>query len=339
MFDFLSRWRRSEHQACQDDLSAFVDGRLSARARSRVQRHLQECRACREDLESLRHTVALLRSAPVLKPPRSFLVPAAEGVRQRQARRRRLSYGFLQAATAVATVMLVLVVSGDALLRLQPPVPAAPLPTSGEMTAAYESREVLAAAPSAPTAVPSEPVKSVGVTAQPVAAPTEQAPAESVEAGQAAETVTADALQDQPTTEPLALPSRTFARPAAPPSPPTTEAAELAAPSESATVMVTDVATATPAPTPTAQPPTVVPVPTHTAVPPTNTPLPPTATPLPLPAIGEAEPPASRPPREGLFAFLEAVRPFLPWAEMVLASLVAVLLLATWWLGRRLRAV
>ena len=69
MFDFLRRWTQTEHEACQDNLSAFLDGQLSARQRSRVEKHLQECAACREELESLRQTVSLLRSAPVLRPP------------------------------------------------------------------------------------------------------------------------------------------------------------------------------------------------------------------------------------------------------------------------------
>jgi hypothetical protein len=332
MFDFLRRSPKTEHQACQDDLSAFVDGRLSARERSRVQRHLEKCQACQADLDSLRQTVALLRSAPALRPPRSFFIPSAEGVRQQQVRRRRLSYGYLQAATAVATVMLVLVVSGDALLRLQAPVPAASMPTSHEVTAAYESQEVRAAAPPAPAAAPSEAVKSMEVTAQPAVAPTEQAAAELSEAGQALETETAEGAQDQGTGESLALPSRTFGQPAAPPSPPTIQAAvELVTPSETATAMATAVATPTPEATPTALPPTATPVPTHA-------PVPPTATPSAGPAIGELDQASSPPPRAGVFVFLEAVRPFLPWAEIVLASVVAVLLVAIWWLRRRLWA-
>jgi anti-sigma factor RsiW len=333
MFDFLTRWTKTEHQACQDDLSAFVDGQLSARARSRVQRHVEECQTCRKDLASLRHTVALLRSTPALRPPRTFFIPAGEAVRQRQVRRRRLSYGYLQAATAAATVMLVLVVSGDALLRLQPPMPAASMPTTREVSTAFESHEGLATLPSAEDAAPTELAKTVAVTAQPEAAPVEQRPAEALPVDQAAETERAQAMVDQETEKPLALPSRTFAWPAAPPSPPTVEAAvELGAASETATAMAPAAATVAPAPTHTPLPPTATPLPTHT-------PLPPTATPLPQPASGEVDEALSPPPDAGVLTFLEAVRPFLPWAEIVLAPIVAVLLVATLWLRRRLRAV
>jgi anti-sigma factor RsiW len=333
MFDFLSRWTRTEHQACQDDLSAFVDGQLPARARGRVQRHLEECQTCRADLDSLRHAVALLRSTPALKPPRPFLLPASEGLRQRQVRRRRLSYGYLQAATAVATVMLVLVVSGDAVLRLQPPMPAAGMLAAREVTKAVELQQDQETLSPAPAAEPSELLKSVAVTEQPVAAPTEQGAVEALRAGQAVETATAQAMVDQEGGEPLALPSTTFSRPAAPPSPPTAEAAvELATPTETVTAIGAAAATPTPAPTHTPLPSTATLLPTHE-------PVLPTPTPLAQPASGELEGGSSPPPRAGLFTFLEAVRPFLPLVEIVLASALAVLLVATLWLRRRLRAV
>ncbi len=333
MFDFLTRWTRTEHQACQDDLSAFVDGRLSVRARARVQRHLEECQACRADLDSLRHTVAVLRSAPVLKPPRSFFLPASEALRQRQVQRRRLSYGYLQAATAVATVMLVLVVSGDAALRSQPPMPAASMLAAREVTRAVESLQVEGTSSPAPAAEPGELLKSVAVTEQPGAAPTEQGAAEAPLAGQVVETATAQAVVDQEGGEPLALPSTTFARPAAPPSPPTAEVGtELATPTETVAAIISAAATPTPAPTYTPLPPTATPLPT-------DEPVPPPATPLLQPASGELDSGSTPPPRGGVFTFLEAARPFLPLAEIVLALIVAMLLFATLWLRRRLRVI
>ena len=38
----LSRWRKTEHERCQESLSAFLDGELTPREHSRVQNHLEE---------------------------------------------------------------------------------------------------------------------------------------------------------------------------------------------------------------------------------------------------------------------------------------------------------
>jgi hypothetical protein len=70
-------FRRSEKDRCsgtRDALSGYIDGRLDPEEAVRVEEHLNTCRGCREDLESLRATVALLRSLPEVTPSRSFAV-------------------------------------------------------------------------------------------------------------------------------------------------------------------------------------------------------------------------------------------------------------------------
>jgi anti-sigma factor RsiW len=47
-----------------EDLSAFLDGALAARDRARVDSHLADCRACRDEAASLRHLKLALSSAP-----------------------------------------------------------------------------------------------------------------------------------------------------------------------------------------------------------------------------------------------------------------------------------
>jgi anti-sigma factor RsiW len=49
--------------------SAWVDGSLDADARVRVSGHLQDCDACRADVEGLERTRALLRNLPVRRLP------------------------------------------------------------------------------------------------------------------------------------------------------------------------------------------------------------------------------------------------------------------------------
>jgi len=327
MFDFLKRWSRTEHEVCQDGMSAFLDGQLTPGERSRVEKHLQECEACRTELDSLRHTVSLLRAAPVLKPPRLFFIPAGEVTKQRLVRRRRLSYGFLQAATTVATVLLVLVVSGDALMRFQPAAPA--LRTSKVGTVA-----TVAVSQGMPTVtVPSESSEAAefgqdaaAAEQPPEAAPT-QVPTESLDTGETLQIETTEAVLERQAGQgqPVVLPSRTFSRPAGAPAPQT-----LVAEAKPATALPTGAATATPLPTNTPIPPTATP-------PPTLTPPPPTPTPPPQPATGETDEPLPPPSSSGSRAFLEGLGPFLPWIEGILALTVALLLVATLWLRRRLR--
>jgi anti-sigma factor RsiW len=46
------------------DISAFLDGALTAPERARADAHLAACGACRREFESLRHTKLVLSSAP-----------------------------------------------------------------------------------------------------------------------------------------------------------------------------------------------------------------------------------------------------------------------------------
>jgi len=352
MFDLMKRWAKTEHELCQENLSAFLDGQVTHRERMRVQKHLEECAACRADLEALRHTVALLRAVPAVKPPRSFLLPAREVIQQRQAQRRRLAYVYMQAATAVATVLLVLVVSGDAVLRYLPISPAAriseirPAATAVLMEpgAVLETEGAPAPVP-APQESPAEPLgagETIEITAVPQQspeAPTTEAPVESLDATAAEQTKTTQIVVEKPVGELKAMPSETFASSAAPPAPPTLAAeARPVGPSPTAEAMAAAAPTVTPLPAPTDTP--VPPTATPLSVP-TNTPVPPTATSLPtstaVPSMPTELP--SPPPASGLWAFWKALRPFLPWIELTLALTVALLLALTLWLRRRQRLV
>jgi len=119
MFNWIKRWTTTEHERVREDLSAFLDGQLAAADRGRVERHLQDCADCRAELASLRQTVSLLRAVPAVKLPCSFLLPVGEARQRVRVQRRSWGYSYLQAATTAAAVLLVLVVSGDALLRFR----------------------------------------------------------------------------------------------------------------------------------------------------------------------------------------------------------------------------
>jgi len=110
--------KKSEHEWAGETLSAYIDGELAGRERARVEQHLKECQACAENLRTLRQTVALLKELPVIPAPRSF------AVRPRVARPRPApapsawGYGLLKGATAIAALLLVLLIGGDLALHV-----------------------------------------------------------------------------------------------------------------------------------------------------------------------------------------------------------------------------
>ncbi len=369
MLDSLRRSWTTEHRRCQEDLSACLDGQLTPRDRARVQRHLKECAECRAELDALRHTVSLLRAVPVLKPPRSFVLPVTEVKRQRQVRRQRLAYVYLQAATAVATVLLVLVISGDAVLRYAPAQPGARLsevraPETAVLLESAPVAEDSALPEPAPQTVQELPAPTEAPAAQPPAAEpaTEALPApeqspealalevtvEAADAGTATGTEIVPG-QAEGTAAVKAKPSQTFVRAAPPPVPPTPEEESTAREVDQTAELTT---TPLPSPSNTPVPPTETPLPspTDTPVPPTATPMPsptntpvaPTATPSPTSPVAQRAPAAdaaSPGPAPGLWAQLEGLRPILPRVEAVLGLAVALLLAATLWLRSRQRLV
>src|SRR3989442_7278992 len=86
-----------------DDLVAVRDGEGSAWAR----RHLEDCAACRTELEALYQRVAKLKALPARRPPRDrWDVGRAELVAARRRRRRMWSAMSLAAAAAVAGLIV-----------------------------------------------------------------------------------------------------------------------------------------------------------------------------------------------------------------------------------------
>ena len=106
-------WRafqRSKKDRCSGTrgaLSSYVDGRLNPDEEARMEEHLSTCRGCREDLESLRATVALLRNLPEVTPSRSFAVAPVKPLPGRRA------LPALRLATAGAVVLLVVAFAAD----------------------------------------------------------------------------------------------------------------------------------------------------------------------------------------------------------------------------------
>ena len=104
------------HGRLRRDLSEHVDGRLSARRRARLTRHLTHCAACRREIRELERTVALLRSLPrpELSPEASARLVARVAARSAQPPAAALRAARLLApvAAAAAAVALLTVVQG-----------------------------------------------------------------------------------------------------------------------------------------------------------------------------------------------------------------------------------
>lgn len=90
-------------------LSAYLDGQLGDRERARLEARLQTEEALRAALERLQNTRAVLRGLPPLPVPRSFTLDP-ETVPARPARD---FYPVMRFASALASILLVVVLLGD----------------------------------------------------------------------------------------------------------------------------------------------------------------------------------------------------------------------------------
>jgi hypothetical protein len=175
-----------EREQRDELLSAYLDDELSARDRARLEAQLATDPALRAELEALRRTVALVRDLPSVSVPRNFILPRTMAARPRPVRPRRAwAAPLLTAATAVVSLVFVVVLAGDLLLSglgrqafapaaepvleaEAPQVALAPSPTGEEVVAeavveaeAEEEVEVekavpAATAPAMPTEAPLE---------------------------------------------------------------------------------------------------------------------------------------------------------------------------------------
>ena len=101
---FLGR-RKTRCHKVRGMLSEYIDTRLDSEDRGVVERHLEICEACSNELESLQMTVQLLNQVPLVPAPRSFAISEVETGRVSIFEPQRL--GWLRPATAFATVALI----------------------------------------------------------------------------------------------------------------------------------------------------------------------------------------------------------------------------------------
>ncbi len=199
-------------------LSAFLDGQVSQAERGLVEAHLSGCAVCREELESLRRTVALVQALPRVRVPRAFTLSEAMVGRRHGAAGMSWLGGLARGLGAVAAVALVVVLAST-LLRQPMAVPMPQMARSAPTAAPAEKAGVPAMV--APAALPETAAEAQ--EAPVIVAATE--PAQATTEAPAAAAVATDAEQPQP-------------------------AARMAAPTEAVPVVPTVAPVATPEPSP-----------------------------------------------------------------------------------------
>lgn len=141
-------FRRGVCELTRERLSLYLDGELAPQEAETIRQHLEQCEACRAELDTLRATVELLHRVPAIPSPRSF---ALRDIQPAPAPRRAAFVG-LRAATALATLLLIVLAVGDWLNAFpSAPAPLLTMEQTPTQTAVAIETATFAATPS-PTA-------------------------------------------------------------------------------------------------------------------------------------------------------------------------------------------
>lgn len=143
-------------------LSAYLDLELSPSERLRLESRLQTETDLKEALNDLRKTRLVLRSLPVMRAPRNFtLTPEMAGIKPRRENVFLIWFARMRLSSALAAVLLVLVLLGD-FLSGATLLPASP--TAADLAASEPS--LMEAAPEESTLKVPEQVAPIFVTPQ-----------------------------------------------------------------------------------------------------------------------------------------------------------------------------
>ena len=97
-------FRQKKEHIAPEQLSEYLDERLSAREVQSLEPHLEACSACREELDSLRDTVHLLRRLPEMAPHSVFTLSEGPAVRPASRTSRVPTWAYGMAASVVILV-------------------------------------------------------------------------------------------------------------------------------------------------------------------------------------------------------------------------------------------
>lgn len=136
----LGRNNSARGHIAEERWSEYLDNRLEAKERARIEQHLRECADCRAALASLRWTIELVKHAPAPVSARAFTLP----VPAPRAQRSSLAFGFAQFGAALATLLLIAVIGVDVLTQFGGGMSAPMVSTAKEFA---EPTLAIAAAP------------------------------------------------------------------------------------------------------------------------------------------------------------------------------------------------
>ena len=129
----------------EEELIPYLDGRLSAAERARLDEHLAGCASCRAQFEETRALMGVLEEWKAVEPSPTF--DAALRTRLEQEKSRRAGWFALRPAYAAAALLALLVVIGLSLL--QPGPTSSVSPTGGpELSPPAQVTQALPAASS-----------------------------------------------------------------------------------------------------------------------------------------------------------------------------------------------
>lgn len=95
-------------ETIRDNLSAYIDGELTAREAAAVETHVHDCSACRRELDALRRTADLAQSMPRAETPPDFANDVMVAVRRGDAETRTHWFRLLWAPAVAAAVAFAL---------------------------------------------------------------------------------------------------------------------------------------------------------------------------------------------------------------------------------------
>jgi hypothetical protein len=110
MIGVFKRWRE---ERIDKQLSAYLDGMLTPEEQVELEARLERDPALQARLDGLRLTVGALSSLPEVQAPRNFILSPSMVSTPKSAPPSRLSWPALNWATAVATLLFLVVVAGD----------------------------------------------------------------------------------------------------------------------------------------------------------------------------------------------------------------------------------
>lgn len=133
-------------------ISAYLDNQVGAEDRADLEARLKTDSQLRSELHEISKTRVLIRSLPRLRAPRNYYVTQASlqkaGAKVRTPRQALRSSPIFGIASAVATILLVLVIFGDRFVSSSQPAAVAPPQAFSENPTAPQAEVIQKAAPS-----------------------------------------------------------------------------------------------------------------------------------------------------------------------------------------------